>query len=465
MTDSAANIPRWDRTSEAKAAGSLSQLESVTWRTLLIAGLLCLWEGFPFRIVGFDPLLGYQLYAVIIVIGVANYIRKSVFQHTRMHFWPLCALGLFAWCWVVSINYSVFTVPQPLTHWILASYTVTPILTILLLAGINATLRDAQRAIFWTGVVASVLVAAESRLNTGFLSAYLRGSAFGESKIVFFKLISSFAMMIALVETVHARSHIRMLLNGLATVVTGYNCIILAESRLVGLGVVLASSVTWLLVLRGTRKLVVAALALGTVVPALWIVVSRYMTGFSSIDQYLATDVSANWRVTTARHFANYFYGQTSGMGFGFMSGNANYNNVIAFSASYASQLYGVSNYVVTLDDIGLVSALYQYGYVGLLMILVMSILCTVRLALAYRYGPQYASISAMGILMGALMISPVSMNYFTLFYTSHLGGLLWFMGWKVARLQNITSAVRTSRRRDHTFRTVQLGKHMASSA
>jgi len=413
---------------------------SSTWRTLLIATLLCLWEGFPLGILGANPLIGYQLYAVITIAGVGIYLASRVVRDIGVSYWAIFAFILFLWCCLVSIIFSEFTSPQPLIQWLPAIYTVTPVLTIFLLTGLNVSLIDAQRAIFWTGLAASILVIGETLFHTGLLDFYARGSAFGDGKIVFFKLVSAFAFMIALVQAVQARTPAQILFNVIAAGLLGYSSMFLAESRIVLMSILLASGLTWLFVLRGTRKFVAGALAPLAVIPFLWLILTRFFANFTSIDAYLADDVSSNWRRTTAQHFANYFERETNGLGFGFMSGNANYNNIIAFSAARASQLYGVKDYVVTLDDIGIRSALYQYGYVGLALIFVMTVLCIFTLAQARRIDARYAPVSAIGILMGALMISPVSMNYFTLFYTAHLGGLLWFMAAEVSRMQRANS-------------------------
>lgn len=410
------------------------------WRTSLIMAMLCLWESFPLGILGINPLIGYQIYGLACLLGLPIYLITRVVRNLSIDLWSILAIVLFAWCCVVSVNYSVFTVPQPLMQWLPAIYTVAPVLITLLLVGLGANLADAQWAILLTGLFASTLIVAESLLHTGLLDYYARGSAFGAGKIVFFKLISAFALMIALVQAAQARTLRAAVLNLVMAALTGYNSIFLSESRILSAAAVLAVALTWLFVLRGTRKIIAGAIAPLVIIPTLWLVVSRYFSGFVSINEYLANDVSANWRKTTAQHFATYF-ADTRGMGFGFMSGNPDYNNVIAFSAHQASELYGVKNYVVALDDIGLSSALYQYGYFGLAFILLMSIMCIFGLTRAHRIDARYAPVSAMGILMGTLMINPVAMNYFTLFYTAHIGGLLWFMVGEVGRLKRTVSA------------------------
>jgi hypothetical protein len=423
------------------------------FRTLLVIMMLCLWEGFPLGPLGLNTLLGYQAYGVITVCGGFIYGLSRLFRNRALDVWSLGALGLFAWCCVVSVNYSVFSVPQPIIQWLPAFYTVTPVLTVLLFNGLRVTLADAQRALFWTGFFAALLIVVEGLLHTGLLSFYARGSAFGSGKIVFFKLVCAFALMIALVQAVEARTPGRMLFNMFAAGLNGYNSIFLAESRIISVACILAAALTWLFVLRGTRKFLTGLIAPLVVIPVGWLIAAKYFSNFSSINDYLANDVSSNWRRITMEHYAGYF-NSTNGMGFGFMSGNPTYDNVIAFSTTRASELYGVKDYAVGLDDIGLGSALYQYGYFGLILILLMTIVCIFTLALAHRVRPDYAPVSALGILMGTLMISPVSMNYFTLFYTAHIGGLLWFMAGQVGRRSRVSPSLIPGKLRRPSSRT-----------
>lgn len=397
---------------------------------------------------GVDPLILYQLYAVIAVGGLTYYLSVHLARGARFDGWSLAALGLFFWCFLVSAIYSTFLVPQSLRQWLPAAYTVTPILTIFLLRSVGANLLDAKRGIFWVGFLGSVFIILDLTFELHVLDYYARGSAFSESRIVFFKLPAGFALLIALVQAVQARKPGELLINVLAIAATGYNAFVLTESRLMSLALLLAAGLTWLFVLRGKSKLYIAMITPLVLIPVLGFIVSRYLANFQSLDQYLADDTSSRWRVITAEHFAQYFDRQTYGLGFGFMSGNEAYNNVIAVAANQASEWYGVIGYVLALDDIGLKSALYQFGYVGLMIVFTMTLVCIFTLARANRLAPRYRPIAAAGFFMGCMMISPVSMNYFTLFYTAHLGGLLWFMASEVSALTRMRDLTRTARPR-----------------
>lgn len=397
------------------------------WRTIIVAALLCLWEGFPFSVLNGNALVSYQIYGVITFLGVGMFLTtRLLFRGISM--WELLPAALFTWCCIVSAIYSIYLVPQPLIQWMPAAYSVSPLLAIFFFKSIRVSISDALAALYWTGAIASIFIIAESFTHTGLLDYYSRGSAFSEGRIVFFKLPSAFGLMIALVLLTQARRPAKLLQHLLIVALTGYNLFVLTESRLMIVGIVLASALTWMFVLRGTSKIITGIVAPLIAVPLVSFLITRYMYNVSSLSEYLKQDTSANWRKITDAHFASFFYGETQGFGFGFMSANENYNNILAFSTNRASKIYGVHNYSIGLDDIGLAGAMYQYGYVGFAFVVVLSILCIFTLARSVRFGRAYAPVASIGIFMGTMMLNPIPMNYFTLFYTAHIGALLWFI-------------------------------------
>lgn len=392
--------------------------------------MLCLWEGFPFPLWGASNILGYQCFAVVALLLTAAYgvlVARRRVPFTR---WHLLAALLFASCCFTSLVYSRYIAPQPFMAWGPAVYTVSPILTIFCLTVAGARLQDAEEAIYWTGFAGSLLLLFHNIFQLHFLDFYARGSAFSDGRIVFFKLESTFAMMIALVRAVNRNTLPAMAGECIVAAVTGYNVIVLSESRLAIFAFFLAIILTWTFVFKRERKLVVGVLGPLFALPVFGYVLATYLARFRSVGQYLNSDVSASFRKIEVQHFAR-FFGETHGLGFGFMSGSDKYDNVISFSTNKAGFLYGTGTYGLGLDDIGLYSALFQFGYLGLALILVMTVIMIFTLARSVRRGDRYAPAAACGMLAAAFMLSPISMNYFTLFYTAHFGGLLWFMAWK----------------------------------
>lgn len=411
------------------------QMDGTTKGTILIAGLLCLWEGLPFSLVGLPNIFGLQLFSLLVFIGTGIYFFRCLARNLQFGRWERVAVLLFTLCVGVSFIYSNYIRPQPLAAWIFAVYSIAPVLTLLALRAANCTIGDAMAALFWSGFIGAVVLTINQTFELGLLDFYGRGSAFGTERVVFFKLESTFALVISTVRALYAKSLRQLLLYASALAFTFYSTIFLTESRLAILAVSLTLALTWLLVLRGKRKAMLFLLSPMIVLPALWFVVNKYLADFKGLGVYLSQDVSASWRQVTSDHFKSYFL-ETYGLGFGFMSANPEYNNVISYSSNFASAKYGVVGYVVSLDDIGIFSALYQYGYLGLALIICMSLMMALSLYKAQVLGPAYRVVAAVGILVATFMLSPISMNYFTLFYTAHIGGVLWFMAAEAHRLR-----------------------------
>lgn len=426
------------RSTQAPGQGQLAGvLDGTTKGTLLIAGLLCLWEGLPFTLIGLPNILGLQLFSLAIFVGAGRFLFRALTTKQKIGRWEQLALLLFTLCVGVSFVYSNFIRPQPLVAWAFAVYSIAPVLTLLALRATSCTIGDALAALFWCGFIGSVVLAVNQTLELELLDFYARGSAFGTKRVVFFKLESSFCVVISSIRLLYATSFRQVLLYATALAFTLYSTFFLTESRLAILAISLALAMTWLLVLRGRRKAMLFLLSPLIVVPALWFVVDKYLAGFRGVNAYLSEDTSASWRQITSDHFESDF-SETYGLGFGFMSANPEYGNVISYSSNYASANYGVVNYVVSLDDIGIFSALYQYGYLGLCLIIGMTLMMASSLYKAKSLGPAYATIAAVGLLVATFMLSPISMNYFTLFYTGHIGGVLWFMAADADRLRRV---------------------------
>lgn len=397
-------------------------------RTAFIVLLLCLWEGIPFTLIGMTNVPGLQTFAICVLLGSGVFFYRVLYRGLRMTKWENISILMFAVCVSSSIAYSVFIRPQPLPAWAFAAYTATPVLSILAFRGLNCRLGDGVQAIYWSGFGASLFLLFETAFHTGLLDFYGRVSAFGTAdRVVFFKLEAAFGLVIAMMNIIRAQRPWPTLGHILVATVISYNVFAASESRLAIFAVLAALFLSWLFVLRGSRKFLIAMIAPFFAIPVLWFVVGKFLVNFNGLEDYLVRDTSASWRRITIAHFNQYF-SETHGLGFGFMSANPRYDNVLAFSSNRASELYGVPGYSVGLDDIGLYSALYQYGYLGIALTVIMTIMAIVALFRTRALGLLFAPVASIGVLMATFLLSPIPMNYFTLFYTAHMGGVLWFL-------------------------------------
>lgn len=403
------------------------------WQTLFVIVMLCLWEGVPSALTGAPGPFGYQLFAIVIFACCPLYALRAITGRASFGLWDVGALVLFAWCFIVSLYYSAVIAPQPLSAWLFAVYTVTPILFIFALKGVDARISDVTSAIYWSAFVTSLILMANNLLELHLLDYYVRGSGFGTvNRAVFFKLEATFALTMAIVRLAYARSFLNVVTTLVVVVVLFYNVVIASESRLAIVATFVAMLLAWFFIFRGTRKLALLIISPFIVLPAMIYVSERYMRGNYDLSSYLAQDTSASFRALEISNFRQ-FFDRTGGLGFGFMSGDPKYDNVISYSTNRAGYSYGTGAYGMGLDDIGLYSALYQFGYVGLILILGMTVVAAWALIGAARRGPDYRMVAACGCVMAGFMVSPIGFNHFTLFYSAHIGGLMWFMASRVS--------------------------------
>lgn len=404
------------------------------WQVVLIIVLLSIWEGFPFQPLGIPPSRGYQLYTLLVVLGCVWRLYDVVRRNSLVFsWWEATPLILATWCTLVSFYWSSVLQGVPLDGWLVGFPIVAPLLTIFLLNAVGATRRDAVNGLYGAAIFGSLLVAFDTLTKFGLLAAYSRGSAFTEGHIVFFKMVTAFGVVIGITRTINATKLGSVLLNLTCVALTGYNVLVLMESRLVSIAIFLAFPIIWLLAVRGLRKVfsgLLAPLAFG---PVIVYFVASYLGNIQSLAEYLKQDRSAQFRLTEHEYFKQIFE-QSYGMGFGYMSDSDRFDNVVTFAANRAGYLVGTGDYGMSIVDIGLPSALFQFGYVGLALVLVMTAVCIGQLLWSARGGSDYAETVAAGALMATLMISPISTNFFTLSYTAHIGGLLWFLASRAAR-------------------------------
>jgi hypothetical protein len=402
------------------------------WQVWVICLLLCLWEGLPFTLVGMKNSLGFQLYAAITVLLSAIAVYEIAVHRIRLSKWDVIPLLFLGYCAFVSCIYSTLISPQPLKAWLPALYTISPLLCIFAMKGIKANSDDCIKALLITGFASSLALAIVQASNSSILDFYIRASAFGsERRIVFFKLEATFALIISTIYLMRYNGIFRYLMHALNVGLCAYNVIFLSESRLAIISYGLACIFCWIFIFRLKRKAITALLAPFAAVPLTIFLIDKFLSKFSSLDDYLSNDMSSSWRKITIDRFSQYF-DTTNGLGFGFMSGHPEYNNVIAHTSNFGGVEFGLNNYGMYLDDIGIYAALYQYGYIGLIFVVTMTAVSAMRLMTAYRLGPSYEVVAACGFMMISFLISPIPMNYFTLFYTAHVGGLLWFLASRV---------------------------------
>lgn len=405
------------------------------WQVPAIVFMLMFWEGFPFSLFGMPMVFGYQLFAGIIYLGFGLHMVRAVRRNAAPNAWELTSLAFFAWCVVVSYNYSTNIMPQSTQAWLPAIFTVAPLLMIFFLNVIDATRQDVERALMFLALFASFLVILDRVTGANFLAPYARGSAFSDGRVILFKYPLVFGFILTAMRAISARSIGKVTTYAIAATIMAYNITILTESRLAMAAIAIAIIPIFIFCIRGDRKLFLILVGPLVLIPVVSSLIDRYFGDFRGLDSYFAADVSASFRQYEIDYFSRHFE-TTSGMGFGFMSGDPAYDNVLTFAAQSGGELVGYGSYGMALVDTGLYAALYQFGWVGLLFTLVMTLIAGWVLATSYRYGPAYSGASACGFVLLAFLLSPVPFNGFTIFASAHMGAVLWFMASQISQEQ-----------------------------
>jgi len=403
------------------------------WQVVLIAILISLWEGFPHVLWGAPDSLGNQIWSMMSIIGVVIFLIRLPMRKVRLDRFQAASLVLIAWCYFVSFYFSTFIEPKPVNQWLQSGFVVMSTLSIFGLQAINTKVSDVEQAIVATGFLASLFAIIDTSLGLGMLSAFLRGSAFEGTKLVFFKLPSLFALVLSISKLFTSRSIGASIWWVTVAVATGYNVAVLTESRLATAGLAISAIVMAIFVFKGSRRVYIWVFIALVGFPASTYISSRYFSKFTNLSDYLANDSSASFRNLEIDHFSKIF-AYTDGMGFGFMSLDRAYDNVLTFAAYKAGYLVHTWDYGMVVTDIGLYSALYQFGYVGLILVLGYTLWAGLTLFHARRLGPRYYGAASVGILFISLLVSPISINYFTVQWAAHIGALVFFMASQIRR-------------------------------
>jgi hypothetical protein len=301
------------------------------------------------------------------------------------------------------------------------------------LQAIGTKVSDVEYAIVAAGFAASIAAILDTAFDTRILSSFSRGSSFTDYKIVFFKLPSLFSAVIAIAKLFSTRTRAGIIWWAAVTLITSYSVAFLAESRLSIAGLAISCVLMALLVFKGNKRIYFIVLFIIMAVPLSYLIVSRFFSGFTSLSEYFKGDTSTWFRGEEIRHFSTVF-ANTNGLGFGFMSLDRAYDNSLTFAAYEAGYLVHTGNYGMVVTDIGLYSALYQFGYIGLVLVVGYTLLSGIVLARSRRLGLSYSSSAGVGLLFISLLISPISINYFTVQWSAHIGALIFYMASQVRR-------------------------------
>lgn len=193
------------------------------------------------------------------------------------------------------------------------------------------------------------------------------------------------------------------------------------ESR-IALAAMLAAIAVFVAARRITSPVQLFYLFAGLLVglPLLYVALQSYIQpildeGFANY----ATTHNVEIRFRSNEYYLKYF-GETGGLGFGLMTLNQESFN---FQALGVPLSFGIA-------DLGMFGALYQFGWVGLLLVSVATLMMIVTFVKIGRdrHHPLRDRLLIVGCYVLGFTLQPIPMNFFTLNWTTMLGATLWYL-------------------------------------
>ena len=398
---------------------SLDHLRTVS----LVLGFFA-WEGVFAAMMG-QSTWSHKYLIAAAIFAAACYRLMILLLRGSASIYETLSYLLFGLCTAVSIVSNTWVFPQDIRFWLPALYTISPILLLPALSVFGIKEKHILDAIIAVAIGASLLIVADQALQFDFMQVFVRADGLNvERKAVILKTETCLALVILFARW-GAKWGVMALWRLGAVCLLAFNLFIVTESRLVMAAVVIALSITILFAFRGRTR--VALLALSGIAAAILspLIFDRFIQQIISFGDTIQQDMSATWRAKTFDYFYAYFQ-QTNGLGFGVMSAGTEANNLVSWANHFGGLWLGSgTKYPLALADIGILQALVQFGYAGLLLVGMMTLIMSVNL---FRSGMLQArpDLFALGALVVGYTLSPLPMNFFTLEWSGMAGNALW---------------------------------------
>ncbi|WP_186424457.1 O-antigen ligase family protein [Pannonibacter sp. I15F10I1] len=413
--------------SSASANGRLSsKMRTLGFAVLCALGLF--WDGIPLIWLGIPIPTSRYLVGVIVLGFFLISILYRTTQSGPWSIWEGIPLAFIGWILFVSIISSNSFYPQPIAGWLFALYSILPLLLVFMLRTTGSTAEDIVTAINMTSLFVCILIWISFLTSFDILSDYQRAATtdVGLERIVVYKTQISLAAGVYFQRTVAANRIFRILSNGLIFVFLFSTLAIIVESRLTLAAVLLAIFSYVVIFVRGRRKYLL--LSGGSLLSLVFfpIFLGKYVEQFLRYDNYISDDQSIQWRLLTARYY-NDIFDNTMGFGFGIMSSGEGRDNPFSFAQHRAGELFDGYGYNLYLADTGILGALFQFGYVGILFVAGMSLIVSYSLiSTGYGKSTTEKDVAVIGLVVLFYVVSPWPTNFFSLEWSVGVGGYIW---------------------------------------
>lgn len=398
-------------------------------RVALVSLPLLFSYGLPLVLVDVEAWVSQRIIQLLIVaifpLHVLKYVRLRLYpKHYTMMF------GFLVYMTGVSAVYNIAISPNPLMSWLPGVGVFLPLLLFSFYDYFGVTIKEAAAGFIVVAIFCAVLAAIDQISNISSLDSFVRTATFdtGLRRLVLAKTEQGFATALIVAIFLRTSSNFFRLLLVFCGLLIFYAIVVVSESRLVLAATFIGCAIYTAFLLKSRYRILVLVAMGILVLMAAPLFLAKYSSIVENID-LANTDPSVIFR-NRERAFFEAHFNSTYGLGFGYMYFSRSLNNILSFAMFRAGTLFGAVDYPVSLGDIGLYGALYQFGYVGFVIVLSFTGIMLLDMLRAGKdvRNPNQHLFGAFGAVALAFMLSPLPMNFFTLDWTVTFGGTLWYI-------------------------------------
>lgn len=401
-------------------------------RVLLAALLPILWDGVPFALVGLPRAGGYYAISILVAVSIFYVLIKlpeqiKLFDKTAIYI----VFGFVAVFLGVSFVSGEFFFENPADEWVPELVYFSPVLLIFVFVAFDIRANEALFGLILAATIAAILVFVDRFLLLDAMEQYRSTSGFDfeARRIMMLKNeigLSLAALMVICFKDFEFKGKFIFVA---ATLLVAFDLLVVTETRLVIGAVALAFVCACLFLFNeneNRRAITYGSIAVLMATP---FVLSKYIDQLHNVGSLAEEDAGVAWRLTTVDHYRQ-FFDETYGFGFGIMSIREGRSNIVAFSIHDAGVMYGLDanqKWGLFLADTSFYGALFQFGYIGLLLTIFASFYVAYSLISARKIKnyPWRDATAAVGFVALFLLISPWPTNMFTLNWSILSGNYL----------------------------------------
>lgn len=400
--------------------------------TSIVALMVMMQWGIPFVMIGIPAWLTTQIMTLLVFSAVLfRFFFKK--RYGVLDKWEVRMVAFLSYCYLVTVISNIFILNQSISEWGTSLTYLFPLMFVLAARPLGIKTGDILHGIVIACLVGGSLATADHFSPIAALNELTSKSAVSAAgrRLVLMHNESAFAIpiLVALILDSKRFSHTLFLIAALSII--SFSLLIISESRLAVGGAAIGSVIYLLFMYKGKWKFHIILTSICLFILIMPYIYDRYIQSLlyvldGGLDKLTSVEDSTNFRRIEIAHFGNYF-DKTFGLGYGLMTISPLKSNFLSQSMFSLSALYNV-DYQMSMIDIRIYSALFQFGYIGLAGVIWLTyVTIKANISIGLRaLNPYRQEIAAVGCTMIGYILSPLPANLFTADNTILIGGLIY---------------------------------------